>query len=147
MSENLQIRNLEETIAKCNIVIRDVYDAVVGDVHGKLGLIPQVTDMQGRIKVIEENMTRLYENANKIINLDDDIRSIQQLKEELKDLKIKSAGIEKLINDKIFPEVEDTKKKKWWIAGIISTLVALWAFLKFILPFIMDIYKLSKQIN
>jgi hypothetical protein len=144
MPDNLQIQNLQETVEKCNTVIRDVYDAVVGDVKGKVGLIAQVMDMQGRIRVIEDKMHKFEEGASKIANVSEDLKSIAQLKEDLKDLKIKSAGIEKIINDRISPEVEDTKKKKWWFGGIISCIIFLWAILKFVVPLIIDLAKKGK---
>lgn len=138
MSQNQDDFNI--SVEKWNNLIQDIHVAVVGDIHGKVGLLTQVKELQGQFIIIIDRLKNFDSFIKKAETVEDLVRNRQLTIDSITELKNRLVIVESILAE-IKPETEDTKKKKWLIIGGIAVIGVIAGIVKFIFPFLKGIPK------
>lgn len=135
------VQDLKHFIEKWSNLVQDIHAAVVGTIEGKIGLITQVRELQAELLNIKEKLKNFDRYLLKEKEIEELIGTKKEISATVDNLKSKINAIEQLLEE-IKPETEDTKKKKNIIYGICLAIGGLWAFIKFIIPAGIDLFKI-----
>jgi len=117
-----ELESLKESISNLNGLLKDVYESMVGNISGKVGIQTQVRDNSAEILLIKQNLIAIT-------------TSISKLDFEINALKPDIKKLESTVLD-IIPEIDDSKKKKNIFYGIVIAIGAVISFIVWILKFV-----------
>lgn len=124
-----ELSQLKGSVNKWNLILEDIYKAIVGDIHGNMGL-------QSKVKTIEEEIVSIN---TRLLALEKFVNSSPD-RAKLKDVISKVDKIDPLLEE-IIPETKDSHDKKMIIRGMLMLLgvsggiiTAIAGFHKYILP-------------
>jgi hypothetical protein len=133
-----ELAGLRNSVTKWNIILDDIYKAIVGDIHGNVGLQPKV-------KKLEEELIEIKERLGKI----EEFVSKSPPRESVKTAVEKIGEHDKILHD-IQPESSNSHDLKMMGKGILILLGAsggIGAFFIFLHRYIIPLLKSSPTSN
>lgn len=134
MSKNEGIDPLtKEKVLKWDIVLKDIYATIVGDLKGNLGLLTRVKVLESSISELKSKIENIQVTVNNLV----DPEKIAKLMEEFNEIKATVKNLEELKS-----EILDTQKKKWILYGALvavpGVIGTVWAVVKYGIPIILQ---------
>lgn len=126
----VELAQLKSSVTKWNLILEDIYKAIVGDIHGNIGLQPKVKKLEEELELIKERLVKIEE----FVSNSPPRQSVKQAVEKV-------GEFDRILHE-IKPETADIHDKKMIVKGgliVIGSLTGIMAFLtwlhKYIVPF------------